>query len=330
MGQEKILAMLLKENGKFLSGEAMSQHLGVSRTAIWKSIAQLRERGYEIQSVQNKGYSLLSTPDRLEKVSVMQGLEGEVLGAEIECLSSIDSTSSEVKRRAMAGAQEGLVITAEEQTAGRGRRGRSFHSPKSSGLYFSVLLRPKCSLEDLSNLTAWVAVAVAEGIESICGEKIAIKWTNDLLLKGKKVSGILTELSVESETGFVEFVVVGVGINVNHKSSDFPEELQGFTSSMAEETGKIQCRICLCREILRSLNRMYTAFPEKKEDYLQYYRENCYTIGRDIQVVQGENRRSGTALDVDDEFRLLVEYGDGSQETLRAGEVSIRGMYGYV
>lgn len=330
VGQEKILKMLLQEEGNFLSGEVMSQTLGVSRTAVWKSIAQLRDQGYEIKSVQNKGYSLISSPDRLEKVAMSQGLEGQLIGRELICLASIDSTNSEVKRRAMAGAEEGLVVTAEEQTAGRGRRGRSFHSPSGTGLYFSVLLRPKCSVEELSNLTAWVAVAVAEGVETTCGTKPAIKWTNDLVLNGKKISGILTELSIESESGFVEYVVVGVGINVNHKKGDFPPDLEQTTSSIAIETGGTLCRACLCRDILLSLNKMISTFPQGKTAYLEAYRENCLTLGREVQVIVGEDRRPATAVGIDEEFRLLVDYPDGSQEALSAGEVSVRGMYGYI
>lgn len=330
VGLEQTLELLLEDQGNFISGEAMSQKLGVSRAAVWKHIAQLREQGYEIDAVKNKGYALTSAPNILEKTRISQGLEGQWLGQEIVCLPSIDSTNTEVKRRAMSGGKQGLVITSEEQTAGRGRRGRSFHSPLGTGLYFSFLYRPDCDASALHDLTAWVAVAVAEGIEACCGLAPSIKWTNDLLLNGKKISGILTEISLESESSFVEYVVVGIGINVNHQEGDFPPELGEFTSSIAMETGKTICRNQLCQDILLALNSMFSQLPQEKTKYLAAYRQRCITLGKEVQVLRGEARKEGKALDIDEEFRLLVEYPDGTKESLGTGEVSVRGMYGYI
>ncbi len=330
MGQEKVIEMLLKSQGGYLSGEAMSQELGVTRSAVWKMINQLRCCGYEIDSVKNRGYSLVSAPDSLEKVILSQGFETSLLGRDMECFPSIDSTNSEVKRRAMAGANAGLVVVAEEQTAGRGRRGRSFHSPKDTGLYLSFLLRPQCSVEELSDLTPRVAVAVAQGIETCCSVAPEIKWTNDLLLHGKKISGILTELSLESDSDFVEFAVVGIGLNVNHQKGDFPASLEEFTSSIAMETGQTWRRDFLCRDILSALNQVIGGYPENKSHCLEQYRQACITLGKEVQVLRGEERRQGKALEIDSDFRLLVRYEQGEEEWLSAGEVSVRGMYGYV
>lgn len=330
MGQEKIIKMLMNAKGEYLSGEAMSQELGVTRTAVWKSISQLRDHGYVIDSVKNKGYSLVSTPDSLEKVILSQGFESSFFGTDLHCFSTIDSTNSEVKRRAMAGAESGLVVVAEEQTAGRGRRGRSFHSPKDTGLYLSFLLRPHCTVEELCDLTPRMAVAVAEGISACCGAEAGIKWTNDLILNGKKISGILTELSLESDSNFVEYVVVGIGINVNHQKGDFPAELEDFTSSIAMETGQTWRRAELCRHILLALSQWIEGYPGNKSDCLEKYRKACITLGKEVQVLTGDQRRRGTALEIDDDFRLLMRYDDGEEAFLSAGEVSIRGMYGYV
>lgn len=325
---EKVLKLLLEAQGGFLSGEKMSQILGVSRTAVWKSVNRLKEKGYHIESVPNKGYCLRNLSDKLDAVQLSLGMEG--LPFYFDCHESIDSTNNEVKRQAMNGAKEGLVVVAEEQVAGKGRRGRSFHSPSGTGLYFSLLLRPSCKVEQLTPLTAWVAVAVAEGIEAHCGLSPEIKWCNDLVLGGKKISGILTELSIESESGFVEFVVVGIGINVNHSTEDFPEELQDFTSSLYEQGGQLLCRNALCREILFALNRMYSCFFTENRDYLENYRQRCLTVGKEVQVHLGEEITPALAVEIDEEFRLVVQYSDGSCVPLSGGEVSVRGMYGYI
>lgn len=330
MGQESVLALLLQQSGQYLSGETMSQQLGVSRTAIWKSIAQLKEQGYEIDSVKNKGYALLKSPDRLDKVVISQGFAQSPIGGEILCLPTIDSTNNEVKRLAMAGAKSGLVVTAEEQTQGKGRRGRQFHSPPDTGLYMSVLLRPQCTVETLTPLTAWVAVAVAEGIAACASVDVGIKWTNDLLLGGKKLSGILTELALETQTNFVEYVVIGIGINVNHQKCQFPLDLQDISTSLYEETGEKLCRNRLCRSIISALNRMISSFPQGKEDYLEKYRQRCLTLGQDVFVLRGGQKQEAKALEIDDEFRLLVSYPQGTQEFLSSGDVSVRGKFGYI
>ncbi len=329
MSKETVLQVLLQERGDFLSGEAISQKIGVTRAAVWKYIVVLREQGYEIDSVRNRGYRLSSLPDRLEPLVIGKGLEQAKIGREILCFPTIDSTNLELRRRGMAGEQEGLVVIAEEQTAGKGRRGRSFFSPAGTGLYLSFLLRPSCSPIELAQLTPWVAVAVAEGIQACCNLTPSIKWTNDLLLDGKKLSGILTELVVENESGFVEYAVVGIGVNVNQQKEDFPQELQEMTTSLLQATGRNICRNELCHEILSALNRMISAFPQEKEPYLQRYRELCVTTGKEVLVVVGDSQQEAKALEIDDNFALLVEYPHGERCYLSSGEVSVRGICGY-
>lgn len=327
---EDILQFLFEKEGEYVSGEEMSQGLGVSRSAIWKGISTLREQGYEIDSKPNRGYCLQNSPVGIEKTKLANLLKEQSLITSVVCVPSIDSTNTEVKRCATQGAKEGLLVVAEHQTAGRGRRGRSFYSPTGKGLYFSLLLRPHVPYEELMDLTAWVAVAVSRGIAQYSGITPTIKWTNDILWEEKKISGILTEISLESESDFVDYVVVGVGINVHQKKEEFPEELREMAISLEDVTKKDLDRGALCASVVSSICEMYGHFPQEKQKYLQQYRELCVTVGKQVQVLKGENRRSGVATGIDDCFRLLVRYEDGEEEVLSTGEVSVRGMYGYI
>ena len=330
MSRETILSLLLSQQGDYLSGEAMSQQLGISRAAVWKAIETLRQEGYVITSAPNRGYRLDSAPDRIREGELSGYLAGCTLGSSLLCLDAIDSTNTECKRRAMAGAPHGLVVLSEEQSGGRGRRGRSFQSPRGRGLYLSVLLRPNLSLAEVNDFTTWVAVAVCDGIEAACGVRPQIKWTNDLILGGKKLCGILTELGLESETHSLQYLVTGIGVNVNHAPEDFDEEVRSIATSLSMYLGKPVRRAALAVEIIRALDKMYAGFPQNKQEYLARYRADCMTIGKEIQVITPTSRQEAKALAIDDEFRLVVEFPDGTQTALSAGEVSVRGMYGYV
>ena len=199
MSRETVLSLLLAHPGEYLSGAAMSRTLGVSRAAVWKAIEALRQEGYEITSAPNRGYRLESAPDRVREGELSGHLAGCLVGSRLLCLDTIDSTNTEAKRQAMAGAPEGLVVLAEEQTGGRGRLGRSFQSPRGCGLYLTALLRPQLPPIEVVDFTAWVAVAVCDGIQAACGVRPRIKWTNDIVLEGKKLCGILTEMGLENE-----------------------------------------------------------------------------------------------------------------------------------
>lgn len=330
MSREKVLSLLLEHPEQSLSGEAMSRALGVSRAAVWKAIESLRQEGYVISSAPNRGYRLESAPDLVREGELTAPLEGCLVGSSLACLDVIDSTNTECKRRAMAGAPEGLVVLAEEQTGGRGRLGRSFQSPRGCGLYLSVLLRPKLEPSEVADFTAWVAVAVCDGIQSACGLRPRIKWTNDLVLEGKKLVGILTELGLVSETNSLEYLVTGIGINVNHKPEDFSPEIRPVAASLAQVLGRPVRRAALAVQVIRALDRMYAAFPQNKQAYLDQYRADCLTPGNRVQLITPASRQEAYALEIDDEFRLVVELPDGSRKALSAGEVSVRGMYGYV
>ena len=241
---------------------------------------------------------------------------------------TIDSTNTRAKEMAAKGAAHGTVLIADRQTGGRGRMGRSFHSPAGSGIYMSVILRPQCNATELMHLTCATAVAAAEGIEKATGLHPGIKWTNDLVIGHKKLGGILTELSVTG-TGMVDYAIVGIGINCTQKAEDFPEEIRSIATSLEYSTEKSVDRASVIANILTTLDTICKDLQSVSQ-ILARYRKNCITIGQEISLVRGEEIRHGKALDVDDAGALLVEFPDGHRENIQSGEVSIRGMYGYV
>ena len=330
MSRETILALLLAHPREYLSGEAMSRQLGISRAAVWKAIDTLRREGYGIVSAPNRGYRLESSPDLLRKGELSGPLSGCRVGGSLLCLDTIDSTNNECKRRAMEGAPDGLVILAEEQTGGRGRLGRSFQSPRGRGLDLSALMRPQLPPEQVADFTAWVAVAVCDGIENACGARPQIKWTNDIVLGGKKLCGILTELGLESESGALQYLVTGIGVNVSHRPEDFDPEVRSMAVSLSMHLGRPVRRVELAVQIIRALDRMYAGFPGNKAEYLERYRAGCLTPGHQVQLITPVSRQEARAVAIDDSFRLVVELPDGTRRALSAGEVSVRGMYGYV
>lgn len=330
MSRERVLALLRERPGEYLSGEAMSRTLGISRAGVWKAIEGLRQEGYTIASAPNRGYCLENAPDRLRVGELFGRLSDARIGSQLVCLDTIDSTNTECKRRAMNGAPEGLVVTAEEQTGGRGRRGRGFQSPRGKGLYLSALFRPDLDPARVTDFTAWVAVAVCDGIEACCGLRPQIKWTNDIVLEGKKLVGILTELGLEGESNTLDYIVTGIGVNVNQAPEDFSEEIRTMAISLSQVLGRPVRRAELCAQIVLALDRMYAGYPEDRAEYLSKYRAGCITTGHQVQLITPTARRQAFALEIDDDFNLVVELYNGKKETICAGEVSVRGMYGYV
>ena len=330
MSREKVLALLTEKRGAALSGEAMSRELGISRAAVWKAVEALRQEGYVIASAPNRGYCLQSAPDRLREGELSGPLADCRLGHPLLCFECIDSTNTECKRQAMAGAPDGLVAVAEEQTGGKGRKGRAFLSPKGKGLYLSALLRPDLPPAEVTDITAWVAVAVCDGIQASCGVRPRIKWTNDLVLNGKKLCGILTEIALEGESHALDYLVPGIGINVSQTPEDFGPELAATATSLSYELGRPVRRADLAVQVIKALDRMYAGFPRNRQEYLDKYRADCLTPGNQVQLVTPNSRREAFAVEIDDQFRLVVEFPDGTRQALSAGEVSVRGMYGYV
>ena len=218
----------------------------------------------------------------------------------------------------------------ERRSRGRGRRGRSFVSPAGQGLYLSVLLRPRCPLEEVSTLTAWTAVAVCNAVERVCGVRPGIKWPNDVILDGRKLCGILTELELEAETAALRHVVVGVGINLTQTAADFGPEVAPVAVSLAQALGRAPRRAEMAAAVLAALDELYAAFPAERAAWLERYRADCLTLGRTVRLLRAGEEEEAFAEAVDDAFALVVRRADGSREAVSSGEVSVRGLLGYV
>lgn len=248
----------------------------------------------------------------------------------IQVFDEVDSTNTLAKSLASQGAPAGTVLIADRQTAGRGRLGRSFLSPGGVGIYFSAILRPKCPPQELMHLTCAVGSAMCDAVEAACGFRPGIKWTNDLVVDTKKLGGILTELSIDPKSGLVDYVVVGIGINCCQTRSDFDESIRDMACSAQMVCGKAVDRNLLAAEMIKELHRMDQSLLTQKDTILAAYRRDCITLGQYISVVRGDEIRHGTAIDIDAEGGLIVRFDNGSVETVSSGEVSIRGLYGYV
>ena len=242
--------------------------------------------------------------------------------------STIDSTNTKAKQLAREGAPHGTVLIAGHQTGGRGRMGRTFQSPAGQGVYLSVILRPNCKPEQLMHLTCAAGVAMLDAVESASGLRPQVKWINDLVVGNKKLGGILTEMSVDK--GMVEYAVIGIGINCLQKEEDFPPEISNLATSLFLASGKsIQTEV-LIATMVTALHKMDRILFSGKTQLMVDYKANCITLGKEIQVIKGDEIRPGKACDLDEDGGLWVEFPDGSRETVASGEVSVRGMYGYV
>lgn len=330
MLKDDVLKLIAREND-YISGETISKELGVTRAAVNSAVKSLREDGYEITSSTNKGYLLVNCPDILSKGSIT-ALLPDTRDGEVNVFESVDSTNTVLKELASGGAPSGTVVIADHQTGGKGRRGRSFESPSGVGIYLSYLLKPESGFDKISDLTSWTAVAVADAIKNAYGLDTQIKWVNDLLMNRKKICGILTEASVEGESGYIDTCIIGIGVNVNE--SEFPSEISEIATSLSIENGGQKFfRAKLAAEIIKSMDILKDNWPDNSSYYLERYRELSITVGSKVtaysQMIESGNGRSGTALAINDDYTLKVGFDDGSVEDLRSGEVSVRGLYGY-
>ncbi len=328
MTKDQVIAILKKSEG-YVSGEEISQTLGISRAAVNSAVKSLRNDGYEILSSTNRGYSLSGSPDKLSTGELLALLPAERFSSVI-CLDTVDSTNNYLRTLAQSGAPDGQVVVSNMQTGGRGRLGRRFYSPEDKGVYFSMLMRPDTLPAETSNITAWVAVAMCSAVESACGVRPGIKWVNDLVMNGKKICGILTEMSLESETAHIQHLITGIGINANQTESDFPEDIRHIASSIAAETGLKISRANLTRDMILELDRLRADWPNQKQKYLADYRRDCVTLGKEVRFLRNGTEFIAFAEDIDDSFGLVVRFPDGRRESLTSGEVSVRGLYGYV
>ena len=320
MSRQAVLSLLRQQEG-FVSGEELSRRLGLSRTAIWKAVDALRREGYTVEARTGLGYRLLEAPDAVTEPEIRHFLgETDRVGRTLVCLEEVDSTNLYAKQLAAGGAADGTVVVADRQTAGRGRLGRSFQSPGGRGIYLTALLRPNLPPERLSPVTAMAGVAVCRAVERLCKVSPGLKWPNDPVLEGKKLCGILTELSLEG----------GIGINVSQRPEDFNPEVREIATSLAQALGRPMSRPALAAEVIREVDQLYAALAAGElEPYLAEYRRRCVNLGRTVRLLGPGGGETAEALDIDADFGLVVRTADGTVRSVRSGEVSVRGLYGY-
>lgn len=320
MYKEKILNMLRSSRTGFLSGEELGRKAGISRTMVWKHIKALEREGYGIEAVPSQGYRIVSVPDLLREGDIKPGLKTRVIGREVHLFPEVASTNTIAMEMASMGAPEGAVVLAETQTGGKGRRGRKWISPKGN-LYLSVVLRPDIPLYRSPVITLMGAVAVASAIRGMSGVKAAIKWPNDILVSGKKISGLLTEMSAEQDR--VRHIVLGIGIDVNMELEALPPDVRAQTTTLAAEARRNIDRTALLRQLLRELDGWYGVFLTNRQDVLREWKTLNVTTGNRVAISGAGEVLEGLAEGIDDEGRLIIRLDDGNLRTVAAGDVTI-------
>lgn len=318
------LVKLLRAGGdSIVSGEQLSQKMGVSRTAVWKQISALRGSGYLIEAVPSKGYCLVAEPDLLDRQTIQAGLgSGFLLGRHLVCCSETTSTNTDAFRLAEEGAEEGTVVLADRQLVGKGRLGRRWESPAGVNIYCSVVLRPEIPPYEAPQLTFLSAVAVARAIKITTGLQPAIKWPNDLLLNGRKVAGLLNEMSAETDR--VGFVILGIGVNLNMRADQFPSDLRSPATSLLLETGSTVVRQAFAVHLLHELECEYLRFKQSgfgpvREDWTRY----CNAFGHEVRVDLGASTLQGAFAGIDHDGALLMNLSDGRIERIMSGDVTV-------
>lgn len=325
MVRDEVLALLERNRGNLVSGGALAKQLHVSRTAVWKAISVLKQEGFQIESIPGEGYLLSADNDILTEAGIQSFLKTTQLGCQIEVLNTVDSTNTYLKHLPTDQLAEGFVLVADRQTAGRGRLGRTFHSPSGTGIYMSILLRPSIDLAHVNFITMAAAVAVCRAVAQTAGFTPEIKWVNDVLYKGRKLCGILTEASLEAESGRLSYVIVGIGINVRLKPDTLPHELASIAGGLSDFSDRPLLRNEITAAILNHLELCcrqiaagnFTMLLDDYRSYLQF-------INQKITVHAGQKSYYATALSVNSNGHLVVQKEDGTQKTLFSGEISIR------
>lgn len=328
--KSKILEELKANTGQAVSGEEISRRLGISRTAVWKHVNRLRKEGYSIESQTNSGYKLVGSPDVLSSSELEPFLHTDFIGRNIIYLDSTASTNTYAKKAAEEPFQGGTVIIAEEQTAGRGRLGRHWISTKGKGIWMSIILKPDILPVDAPKLTIAAALAVAKAIKSCCRLEARIKWPNDIVAGGKKLCGILTEMSAEADE--IKYVIIGIGINVNMEIKDFGPEVSSIATSIRIESGRAVSRKALAASVLNEFEEIYGDFIKDGsiKPLLDEYKIKSAVLGKNIRVISKKEEIIGLAVDISEEGHLVVRLADGSHREIMSGEVSVRGLYGYI
>lgn len=322
----EILAALRETDG-YVSGQELCEKFGVSRTAVWKAINQLKKEGYEIEAVNNRGYHIVSTPDVLSENELVSINKTEWIGKKIYYMNVTDSTNTQANHLAETGAPHGTLVVADRQEAGRGRRGRVWESPAHTGIFMTLLLKPEIAPGNASMLTLVTALAVTKGIERVTGLSPRIKWPNDIVVRGKKVCGILTEMSAQID--YVTHIVIGVGINVQNE--DFPEEIAEVATSLKLETGNTVNRAKLIEAIWEEFEKYYEQFMQTQNLKAMVQEYNTYLVNRNqkVKVLDPKEPFEGLAQGITERGELVVDTWE-ARRLVTSGEVSVRGIYGYV
>lgn len=320
--KDDVAAALESSCGEYVSGQELAQRLGCTRGAVWKAVRALQQQGYEISASTNKGYCLETDCDVISENGIKKYLDPELVKSiKIELFECVDSTNNVARQYAVKGADEGTVVIALEQNGGKGRLGRSFFSPLGTGLYMSIILRPKLQIGQAVRITTCAALAVCEAIERATGEKTFIKWVNDVYLRGAKVCGILTEASLSMENGGIDYAVLGIGVNVYEPQGGFPKQLNGVAGAVAKER-KSELKNKLAGGIISSFMRYYSDI--EKGGFRDDYSRRLIWKGEDIFIITKQGKIPCTIVDVDDDCKLLVTLENGEQRLISSGEISIR------
>ena len=316
--KNEVLDVLMSEDAP-MSGERLARRLGISRNSVWKAIEQLRSDGFQIEAGTNRGYRLVSSPNRITEAQISRWTTAGTIGTRMEVHDRLGSTNTLAKQLAAAGAPHGYLVAADSQSGGRGRFGRSFFSPEQAGIYITYVLRPNLPAESAVMLTSLAAVCVARAIEKLAEVEVGIKWVNDLYINGRKVCGILCEASMDFESGQLDYVAVGIGVNVSRQT--FPEELADIATSVENECGMPVSRSRLIAEISNELDTHYGELTSGA--FMVENRRRSIVIGRDVTVLRGLERFAAHVLDIDDQGRLVIRTEKGVSR-VGSGEISIK------
>jgi len=320
---DEILKLLRESPSAFLSGEEISRRLKVSRTAVWKRMKRLRTLGYEIEASTRSGYRLIRSPDLLTPSEIKPILKTKWIGKTIHHFHTLDSTNSKAYQLALDGAEEGEVVVAESQEKGRGRLGRQWFSPPFLNLYLSVILRPKIPPHQASLITLMAAIATADAIQKFSGFLPLIKWPNDILLRNRKVAGLLNEIN--SEMDRIHFVILGIGINLNMDEKMFSKEIRTVATSLKREMGQTISRKAFLQSLLQELEKWYTIFMKQGSAFiLKAWRDRAHLKGRRVKVTSFGETLGGIAVDVDSDGALILETADGKRKRVVAGDIEYR------
>ena len=325
--KEEILRLLRSADG-YISGQELCNRFGVSRTAVWKAINQLKEAGYEIEAQQNKGYRLMAAPDLMTEAEIKSLMHTDWVAKEVLYFDTIDSTNTKAQELAEKGYPSGTLVVADKQESGKGRRGRSWVSPSGTGIFMTLMIKPDINPNNASMLTLVAALAVAKAITSVTGEEAMIKWPNDIVVNGKKVCGILTEMNAQFD--YINHIVVGIGINVHNES--FPEEISQMASSlMIEAGGKRFHRAQIIAETMSYFEQYYDTFLQTQDlsALAREYDELLVNMNKAVRVLDPKEPFDGKAMGITPKGELIVDTWE-SRKLVSSGEVSVRGIYGYV